>query len=155
MKKKLKLSSSMEDYLAAIARLKERHGVARVRDMGCFLHVKSSSVNSALQFLSKKGLVDHEKYGLIDLTPEGEQAARIIQKKYDVLLKFFTKILNINEETAMQDACKIEHAISHQTFSKLSKFITYLEVELDKGKLELPRKKINKNIGIINGKNDK
>ena len=58
---KKKLSSTMEDYLEAIAALKKQNDVARVRDVASFLGVKSSSVNAALMTLSKKGFVRHEE----------------------------------------------------------------------------------------------
>jgi DtxR family transcriptional regulator, Mn-dependent transcriptional regulator len=131
MKENMELSSNMEDYLETIAALKKTNDVVRVRDISRLLNVKSSSVNSALRTLSKKGLVKHEKYGFINLTPQGEAIAQKIQSKHDILLKFLTKILNINDETAIQDACKMEHVISSQTFNRLTKFIKFVENGLD------------------------
>ena len=128
---KKKLSSIMEDYLEAIAVLKKQNDVARVRDIASFLGVKSSSVNAALTTLSKKGFVRHEKYGYVDLTSMGEETARNIQGKHDLLLKFLTEILNINDAEALQDACKMEHAISSKTFERLTKFIQFVETGLN------------------------
>lgn len=125
-----KLSSNMEDYLEAIAMLKKQNGIARVRDISRFLKVKSSSVNAALKSLSQKGFVIHEKYGYVDLTPRGEVIAVNIQNRHDILLKFLTKILNINDNEALQDACKMEHAISPKTFDRLTKFIQFVETDL-------------------------
>ena len=131
IEKREKLSSNMEDYLEATAALKKENGVARVRDIGRLLGVRSSSVNAALITLSKKGLVIHEKYGYVNLTSGGESIAREIQNKHDVLLKFLTKILNIEDNIAVEDACKMEHAISPKTFNKLTKFIEFVETGLD------------------------
>ena len=131
---KKKLSSTMEDYLEAIAALKKQNDVARVRDIGRLLDVKSSSVNAALRTLSKKGLVRHEKYGYVNLTPTGEEIACNVQGKHDLLLKFLTKILNINENEALQDACKMEHTISPKTFDRLTKFIKFVETGLNGGR---------------------
>jgi len=131
---KKKLSSTMEDYLEAIATLKKQNDVARVRDIGNLLDVKSSSVNAALRTLSKKGLVRHEKYGYVNLTTAGEEIARNVQGKHDLLLKFLTEILSINNDEALQDACKMEHAISLKTFSRLTKFIRFVETGLDGGR---------------------
>ena len=128
---KKKLSSTMEDYLEAIAVLKKQNDIARVRDIGHLLAVKSSSVNAALRTLSKKGLVTHEKYGYVNLTPAGEGIARNIQGKHNLLLKFLTEILNINDDDALQDACKMEHAISLKTFDRLTKFIHFVETGLN------------------------
>jgi len=131
---KKKLSSTMEDYLEAIAALKKQNDIARVKDIGRLLDVKSSSVNAALRTLSKKGLVRHEKYGYVNLTPTGEEIACNVQGTHDLLLKFLTEILNINENEALQDACKMEHAISPKTFDRLTKFIKFVETGLNGGR---------------------
>lgn len=131
---KKKLSSAMEDYLEAVAALKKQDGIARVRDIGRLLGVKSSSVNAALRTLSEKGFVKHEKYGYANLTSAGEEIACNIQGKHDLLLKFLTEILNINDDEALQDACKMEHAISSKTFDRLTKFIRFVETGLNDGR---------------------
>ena len=131
---KKKLSSTMEDYLEAVAALKKKNDVARVRDIGHSLGVRSSSVNAALRTLSKEGLVVHEKYGYVNLTSAGEKIASNVQSKHDLLLKFLTEILNINDDEAAKDACKMEHAISSETFDRLTKFIQFVETGLDGGK---------------------
>ncbi len=126
-----KLSSTMEDYLEAIAAIQKQNGIARVRDISHLLGVKSSSVNAALRTLSNKCLVVHEKYGYVNLTPAGKKIARNIQGRHDLLLKFLTEILNINDDEALQDACKMEHAISSKTFDRLTKFIQFVETGLN------------------------
>ena len=117
----------MEDYLEAIALLKKEKGIARVRDISRLLSVEASSVNSALNNLSENGLVIHERYGYVELTAEGEKLAEGIQKKHEILLKFLTEVLNIDPRIAGEDACKMEHSISPQTFKKLTKFIEFVE----------------------------
>ena len=131
MNKRKKLSSNMEDYLEAIAVLEKKKGVARVRDIGQFMGVSTPSVTEALNILSKKGLILHERYGYVDLTSEGEKLAQSIQKRHNMLIKFLSEILNIDSKTAAEDACKMEHSISPQTFEKLNKFI---EARTDTGK---------------------
>ena len=117
----------MEDYLEAIALLKKKNGIARVRDISHLLNVKSSSVNAALNTLSKSGLAAHERYGYVELTQEGEELAHQVQKRHDMLLKFLTEILKINPEIAESDACKMEHSVSPQTLKKITKFIEFVE----------------------------
>ncbi len=131
---KKKLSSTMEDYLETIAVLEKENDIARVRDISRLLGVKSSSVNAALRTLSKKGLVRHEKYGYVHLTANGKEIAREIQSRHDMLVKFLTKILNVDEDTALQDACRMEHAISSKTFGNLTRFIEFMETVLDEKK---------------------
>jgi DtxR family Mn-dependent transcriptional regulator len=128
-----KLTSAMEDYLEVIAALKKQNDIARVRDISRMLSVRSSSVNAALKTLSKRGLVQHEKYGYVNLTVAGGKIARNVQGRHDLLLKFLTEVLNINDKEALKDACKMEHAISPKTFDRLTKFIRFVEAGLDGG----------------------
>lgn len=136
MKKARKLSSNMEDYLEAIAFLKEKDKIARVRDISSLLNVKASSVTSALDNLSKNNLVIHERYGYVQLTPEGERLAEDVAKKHKVLIKFLTKILGIDHKIAGEDACKMEHSISPQTFQRLTKFMEFIETSAVSGRPE-------------------
>ncbi len=117
----------MEDYLEAIALLRKEKGIARVRDISRLLNVEASSVNSALNNLSKNGLVVHERYGYAELTSEGKKLAEGVQKKHEMLLKFLAEVLDIDHKIAAEDACKMEHSISPQTFKKLTKFIEFVE----------------------------
>ncbi len=122
-----KLSSHMEDYLESIANLKKNKGVARVKDISRLLNVEPPSVASAINNLSKSGLVIHERYSYVELTPEGERLAADVEKKHKMLVKFLTEILNLDPKIAAEDACKMEHTISPQTFKKLTKFIEFVE----------------------------
>ncbi len=123
---KRKLSSNMEDYLEAIAALKKK-GIARVKDLAKLLNVKTSSVTSALNTLARSGLVVHERYGYIELTPEGENLAYEVQRRHDMLFKFLTEILKIDPNVAKEDACRMEHSVSHQTLERITKFIKFVE----------------------------
>ncbi len=125
--KKFKLTPAMEDYIEAIGIIKQEQGVARVRDIGNFLHVKPSSVHSALSNLSKKGFVIHERYEFVDLTPEGEKAAKDVIKRHNILLSFLTMVLGIDRSVANRDACLMEHSLSGETVQKLMKFIEFAQ----------------------------
>lgn len=129
---KEKLSSSLEDYLEAIFVLSKKTGIVRVSDIAQLLSVKKSSVHAALKALSKKKLVLHKKYGDVNLTKEGKALARNIQRRHDMFVKFLNEILDIDSETAEEDACKLEHVVSPRTFNKLTKFIEFLESCPDK-----------------------
>lgn len=122
-----KLSSNMEDYLEAIAILKVSKGVARVRDIGKKINVKTPSVTQAISMLTKNDLVVHERYGYVDLTAEGKKLARKIKRRHEALSSFLTDILNISPEIATQDACKMEHNISPDTFERLAKFLDFVK----------------------------
>jgi DtxR family Mn-dependent transcriptional regulator len=121
------LTSNMEDYLEAIYVLGQAEGIARVKDISAFMNVKKSSVNNAIKVLSKKDLVKHEKYSYVVLTPEGRKISSAIKKKHDLLVRFLNDILGIDEKSAVEDACKIEHVISPVTNDRLSKFIKFVD----------------------------
>ena len=121
------LSANMEDYLEAILALTKEKSVTRVGDIADRLDVKSSSVNSALTVLVQKKLVVHEKYGYVELTPEGKKIAQDVQKKHDILFKFLSGFLCINEKKAIKEACIIEHSISSETFMRLTKFFQFID----------------------------
>jgi len=127
MEKSKKLSSNMEDYLEVIALLKREKTVARVRDISRLMKVKTPSVTAALSTLSKDGFVVHERYGYVDLTQDGEKLAQSVQERHDMLTKFLVTVLKIDSKIAVEDACKMEHTMSPQTFQKLTKFIEFVE----------------------------
>lgn len=127
-----KLSKSLEDYLEAVYMVAQKKKIVRVKDLIKMLDVKTASVIGALKKLEQRGLVEHEHYGYIELTPEGEKKAIRIYEKHTVLMRFLTEFLKVNEKTAEKDACLMEHCISDETFSKIIQLIRLLETEPSK-----------------------
>lgn len=123
----INLSSTMEDYLEAIYSLKQANGVARVGEIADKLNVKSPTVNSAIKNLTEYDLVVHEKYGYVSLTRKGEKLAAEVKGKHDILFRFLTEFLLLDPKAAEKEACCIEHAISKETFVRLTKFFAFLE----------------------------
>ncbi len=120
-------TASMEDYLEAIAMLRRGKGkVVRVKQISDALGVKMPSVTSAMRKLSEEGLVKHEKYGYVELTAEGNRAAKDVVHRHEALRRFLTEILGVNPETAAEDACKMEHAISPASQQRLAKFVEFV-----------------------------
>ncbi len=122
---KEELSSNIEDYLEAIYLLHKRTGRVRISDIASFLRLKPPSVTEMLEKLKKKGLVQHEKYGEVSLTPRGLQIAEEIYTRHRTLVDFLL-LLGVNPETAELDACKIEHVLSRRTLNRLRKFVEFL-----------------------------
>lgn len=120
-------SASMEDYLEAVAMLRDEGRVVRVKQIGEALGVKMPSVTAALRKLSEEGLVKHEKYGYVELTAKGGKAAKEIFHRHEVLRRFLTEVLGINPQIAREDACRMEHAISTVTLGRLAKFMEFIE----------------------------
>lgn len=134
-----KLSESLENYLETIAFLKRENKVARVKDISKMMEVKNSSVNIALNVLSERGYVLHERYGYVDLTEKGQIIADDIQKKEDLLFLFLHDVLGVERKIALKDACKMEHTISDETLARLIYFVKLLN---KKNLTEVIKKKI-------------
>ncbi len=112
------LSASMEDYLEAILMLQEQNGYVRCMDVAERLGVKKPSVSRAVKELMRSGYVVKKPDGTLSLTEQGLQLAEQIYEKH----RFFTEQLiaaGVDPETAEQDACNIEHAVSDTSFQKL------------------------------------
>jgi DtxR family Mn-dependent transcriptional regulator len=127
MKEDNKLSATLEDYLESIKMLCDKKGFARVKEISKMLNVEMPSVTSALKKLKDKRLIVYEKYGYIKLTPDGNIMAKKIYKRHEKIKEFFEKLLNIDSEIAQEDACKIEHSISEDTFNRVLSFLNFLD----------------------------
>lgn len=120
-------TASMEDYLEAIANLGGRGRTVRVKQISDVLGVKMPSVTSALKKLCEQELVEHERYGRIKLTPRGDEVAHDVIRRHKALTRFFSQALGIDQETAEDDACRIEHVISATGVERLAKFVEFME----------------------------
>jgi len=121
------LTPSLEDYLEAIWVIAARDKVARVKDIAKHLGVTTPSVVNALNTLSEKNLVKHERYGYIELTNQGAAKAKEVDECHQLLFKLLHEILGVDDPTASQDACKIEHHLSDETMNKIKQFIKFFE----------------------------
>ncbi len=120
------LSASKQDYLETILEYSAETGQARSIDIARTLGVSRASVNKSLVYLKESGLIEHEHYGDIKLTETGLRMARAVRARHDSLKKFLAEVLKVNPETAESDACRMEHAISPETASKLQDFLASL-----------------------------
>ncbi|AET67107.1 Mn-dependent transcriptional regulator [Desulfosporosinus orientis DSM 765] len=118
-----KLTFTMENYLEAIYELSSDGAGARISDIAERLGVTKASANSAMSTLSEKGLITNEKYKEIFLTSSGQEFAKFISKKHQVIQQFFTEILEVDMVIADKDACAIEHVISNQSIQAMQEFI--------------------------------
>ncbi len=121
------LSQSLEDYLEAIYIISLDNKVVRVKEVAEFLDVRTPSVVDAIGKLTENGLVNHEKYGYLELSVEGNKLARKINLKHEKIYKFFKDVLLVNDEVSKKDACKIEHYISKETMDHMVRFIKFIE----------------------------
>ncbi|MFT4005131.1 MAG: metal-dependent transcriptional regulator [Lacrimispora sp.] len=117
-----KLSPSKEDYLKAIYNLSEKKQEVRSIDLAVYLEVSKPSVNNAVTVLQEEGLVVKPLRGEIHLTDEGYKQGQIITAKFQLIKQLLITCCNVNERTASEDACKMEHLISDETAFALKKY---------------------------------
>jgi DtxR family Mn-dependent transcriptional regulator len=122
------LSSNMEDYLEAIYHIVRVKHAARAKDISEQLGVNRSSVTAALHSLANKKLINYAPYDIVTLTAKGQKTAKGISKRHKVLRSFFIKVLGVDEESADESACKMEHAVSEDILQRLEQFIEFIEV---------------------------
>lgn len=124
------MSKSHEDYLEAIVVLGgTTESPIRSVDVATKMGVSKASVNKAVNALKEKGLVDQPYYGDITLTDAGYEYGRSVLDRHHLLFTFLTKVLGIPEETADEEACMMEHAISDESFKKWAAYIKSLNLE--------------------------
>jgi len=126
-KTNIKLSESLEDYLEVILELEKTNKVARTKDISNKMGVQRGTVTGALKSLGEKGLINYEPYCLITLTRKGTKIAKEITKKHYVLKDFLSRILQINEQSSEQIACRMEHAMDQKSTKVLIRFIKFLD----------------------------
>lgn len=122
----VELSANMEDYLEAILQLEMAHKVARVRDIARHLQVRMPSVSGALKNLKARGLVNHEAYGYVTLTPRGREVARHVRDRHHAIVDFLTTVLQLPPAEAEPEACGLEHALGPEALHRLLSLTRFL-----------------------------
>ncbi len=132
-RQEIEITLGLQEYLTAILRLKKKgKKVVRVKELAEEMKVKLSSVTDAAKRLSRMGLIQYERYGYIDLTPKGEEVALRLSKREEILLKFLSEILRLDENVVREEACWMEHGVSEATIDRLSQLIEFLGNCVDK-----------------------
>ena len=111
-----------EDYLEAMLMMKEMHGYVRSVDVAEHLGVTKPSVTYATRRLKESGHITMDKDGLITLTETGMAVAAKMLDRHKTLTAFLIA-LGVDAKTAEEDACKIEHDISQQTYDAICEHV--------------------------------
>lgn len=114
----MKIQKAAEDYLEAMLMLKEKNGFIRSIDIAEQLGVTKPSVSYSTKRLRENGYITMDETGLITLTETGMEIAKSMYERHNLLTEFFVR-LGVDEKTAREDACKVEHDISETTFSAI------------------------------------
>ena len=116
------LYESGEDYLETILILKKRNGNVRSIDIAREMDLSKPSVSRAMGILKNKEFITVDDDGAIHLTEEGSKLAKKIYERHRILTEALMS-LGVDEKTASEDACRIEHDISEKSFNKIKKHL--------------------------------
>lgn len=114
----LKMQESPEDYLETIYMLSLHSSEVRSIDVARHLGYSKPSVSVAMKRLRENGYVNMDDNNLLTLTESGLAIARSIYERHQVISGYLISI-GVSEETALKDACRIEHVLSEETFHKI------------------------------------
>ena len=118
----MSLLESGENYLETILMLSKKLPVVRAVDISNELGFKKSSVSVAMKNLREKEHITVTDAGFIYLTDSGKQIAQMIHERHELLAAWLTK-LGVPEKIASEDACKLEHVLSKESFEAIKDYI--------------------------------
>ena len=118
----MKIQESAENYLETILMLRKSKGNVRSIDIVNELGFSKPSVSVAMKHLREAGYVTVDDCGSIDLTESGLEIARTIYERHTLLSNWLIE-LGVSKETALEDACRMEHVISPESFEALKKHV--------------------------------
>lgn len=116
----MKIQESAENYLETILILKNKNGVVRSIDIANELGFSKPSVSVAMKNLRENGYIEVDSSGYITLLDSGRQIAEKIYERHTTLSKWLVS-LGVDAKTAAEDACRIEHIISSESFEAIKK----------------------------------
>ena len=118
----MKIHESAENYLETILILHKRTGAVRSVDIANELDYSKPSVSVAMKNLRENGYIQVDAGGYITLLPAGQEIAERMLERHTLLTNWLCS-LGVSEEIAMEDACRVEHVISDQTFEAIKGFV--------------------------------
>ena len=118
----MRVQESRENYLEAIHKLPKKHGYVRSVDVANHLNFSRPSVSVAMANLRNLGLVTTDEHGFLHLTDEGRAEAEKVLERH-LLITDWLVGLGVGEETAAEDACRIEHVISQESFDCIRRHV--------------------------------
>ena len=126
----MKIQESGEMYLETILILSQKSPYVRSIDVGEYMGFSKPSVSHAMGLLRTGGYVNMDANGYLTLTEAGAELAGKIYERHQILTKILV-MLGVNAETAAEDACKMEHDISNESFAALKRHVESMEKAAD------------------------
>ncbi len=117
-----KIRESAENYLETILVLQQRNGSVRSIDIAAELEFSKPSVSVAMKNLREKGCITVDGDGIISLTPEGRRIAEGVYERHILFTQWLIS-LGVDPEVAAEDACRIEHVISEESFRAIQRHV--------------------------------
>ena len=117
---KHRADESLEDYLETILMLHKSRGQVRSIDIANEMNFTKPSVSIAMKNLREKGYITMADNGYITLTESGKKRAESVLERHTILADLLISI-GVNEETAREDACKVEHDLSEESFEAIKR----------------------------------
>ncbi len=123
----MKIQESGENYLETILILEKEKGNVRSIDVANRLEFSKASISRAMGILREAGYLTIDDAGNLLLTEAGRKRAGQVYERHCLIKKFFIEALEVSEETAEKDACRIEHVISDETFEQMKLWLAAAE----------------------------
>ncbi|HHU05850.1 MAG TPA: metal-dependent transcriptional regulator [Clostridiales bacterium] len=117
----MKIQESAENYLETILILQQKNANVRSIDIANELQFSKASISVAMKRLRENGYIEMDELGLITLTDKGYKIAKNMYDRHKVITGWLVSI-GVDEKTAAEDACRIEHVISQETFDRIKSF---------------------------------
>lgn len=114
----MKILESAENYLETILILSNKKGSVRSIDIATHLGFSKPSVSVAMKRLRENKFIEMDESGFIKLTPPGLEIAETMLERHTIISRFL-ETLGVDKKVALEDACRIEHVISKESFEKL------------------------------------
>ena len=118
----MRIKESAENYLETILMLKKEKGYVRSVDIASRLGFTKPSVSVAMKSFREEGYISVDENGGISLTEKGLEIANVMFERHLIIAKALMA-LGVDEETAYEDSCKVEHCLSEQSFNKIKDFL--------------------------------
>lgn len=127
------IHESGQMYLETIYVLSKKKSSVRAIDVGEHMGYSKPSVSRAMGILKKEELIEVDDIGHITLTDKGESIAKSMYERHTILSRLLRSV-GVSEDTAAEDACRIEHCISEETFEAIKKFVEINNVREEESK---------------------
>lgn len=114
----MRIQESAENYLETILVIQNRKGQVRSIDIANELNFSKPSISNAMKQFRENGYIIVDENGYITLTKDGHEIAEHVYERHLILTRFLMQ-LGVDEQTAKEDACRIEHVISKESFDKI------------------------------------